>query len=249
MMTVAMGHRVTVRYKAALEDGTVFDDGEDPITFVCGDSAMVMGFHKGLVGMQVGETKDITVAPVDGFGERDEKAVGKIPADKLPAGIKVGSRLSLGKTKGEATVVVLTDEWAGVDLNHPLAGKAVTFTVHLLGCEELPKQDRLVVETTSPGDRVTYPNRGDTLTLHYTGKLAGSGQTFDSSRERGEPFTFKIGTKQVIEGWDEGVMQMSLGERATLRIPSAKGYGARGAGGVIPPHADLVFDVELLKIS
>lgn len=248
-LDVAMGRRVTLTYKAALEDGMVFDDGEEPFTIVCGDSGMVTGFHRGIVGMKVGETREIRVSPADGFGERDDKKVGKIPASALPSGVKVGSRLTLGKGKGEATVVVLNDEFAGVDLNHPLAGKNVTFTVSVLGCEDAPKQERLIVETTSPGDGKTFPQRGDDLTMHYTGTLAASGNQFDSSRDRNEAFVFKIGVGQVIDGWDEGVMQMSLGECATIRVPAAKGYGSKGAMGVIPPDADLVFDVELLKIN
>mmetsp|Transcript_5250 Transcript_5250/g.17032 ORF Transcript_5250/g.17032 Transcript_5250/m.17032 type:complete len:245 (-) Transcript_5250:35-769(-) len=244
-----MGHRVTVTYKAALEDGTVFDEGLDPITLVCGDSAMVMGFHRGIVGMAVGETRELVVAPADGFGERDTAKLGKLPREKLPDGAKLGTRISLGAKHGDATVVAITDEFVGLDMNHSLAGKTVIFTVHVLACEEVPRQERLVVETTVPGDGVTFPKRGETLTMHYTGTLAGSGAVFDSSRDRGEPFTFAIGVGQVIEGWDEGVMQMSLGERAVLKVPAAKGYGAQGAGGVIPPHADLIFDVELLTID
>jgi FKBP-type peptidyl-prolyl cis-trans isomerase len=85
--------------------------------------------------------------------------------------------------------------------------------------------------------------------MHYTGTLAESGQKFDSSVERGEPFRFTIGVGQVIQGWDSGVMKMSLGEKARLDIPSVMGYGATGAGGVIPPNADLCFEVELLKIN
>lgn len=247
-MTVAMGHRVTLTYKATLENGMVFDDGLEPITLVCGEGAMVVGFHAGILGMRVGETRELSVQPADGFGERDENAVVSIPAAKLPDGCKVGTRLSLDKGR-EAIVVALGEESATIDMNHPLAGKSVIFTVNLLGCEEVPKHDRLIVETISPGDGITYPRKGDKLTMHYTGTLAGSGAIFDSSRERGESFTFNIGVQQVIEGWDEGVIQMSLGERAVLRIPSAKGYGAQGAGGVIPPNADLVFDVELLKIN
>merc|ERR1712066_1121083 len=85
--------------------------------------------------------------------------------------------------------------------------------------------------------------------MHYTGTLASDGSEFDSSVKRGRPFVFKIGIGQVIRGWDEGVMQMSLGEKAKLAISADYGYGARGAGGVIPPNADLNFDVELLAIN
>lgn len=79
--------------------------------------------------------------------------------------------------------------------------------------------------------------------------MASNGEQFDSSLSRGRPFTFTIGVGQVIRGWDEGVMTMSLGEKAKLNISSDYGYGSRGAGGVIPPNADLVFEVELLKIN
>merc|ERR1740123_1225981 len=73
--------------------------------------------------------------------------------------------------------------------------------------------------------------------MHYTGTLAKNGQKFDSSRDRGQPFQFSIGVGEVIAGWESGVMKMSLGERAVLHVPSSMGYGAAGAGGVIPPNA------------
>jgi FK506-binding protein 1 len=97
------------------------------------------------------------------------------------------------------------------------------------------------------GDGHNFPSRGDHLTMHYTGKLK-DGTVFDSSRERNQPFTFTVGVGEVITGWDQGIVTMSLGERAMLHVPSYKGYGSSGAG-AIPPNSDLEFDVELLAIN
>jgi FKBP-type peptidyl-prolyl cis-trans isomerase FkpA len=89
---------------------------------------------------------------------------------------------------------------------------------------------------------------GDSVQVHYTGWLT-SGTKFDSSLDRGSPFSFKLGGGQVIKGWDEGVAGMKVGGKRKLQIPANLGYGARGAGGVIPPNAELVFEVELLAIK
>ena len=89
---------------------------------------------------------------------------------------------------------------------------------------------------------------GQRATLHYIGKLE-DGSVFDSSRERGEPFSFILGAGQVIQGWEQGVLGMQLGEIRILNIPPELGYGARGAGGSIPPNAQLIFEVELLSLD
>ena len=114
--------------------------------------------------------------------------------------------------------------------------------------------------TTSSGLQITdskvgtgkTPQAGQTCVMHYTGWLYDNGvkgKKFDSSVDRGQPFEFSIGRGQVIGGWDEGVATMKVGGKRTLIIPPALGYGARGAGGVIPPNATLMFDVELLDVK
>jgi peptidylprolyl isomerase len=96
------------------------------------------------------------------------------------------------------------------------------------------------------------PKPGQTCVMHYTGWLyenGAKGKKFDSSLDRGQPFEFPIGKKRVIAGWDEGVASMKVGGKRTLIIPPDLGYGARGAGGVIPPNATLIFEVELLDVK
>ena len=107
-------------------------------------------------------------------------------------------------------------------------------------------------KTVGTGD-VAEP--GQTVSVHYTGWLHDpaaadyKGRKFDSSRDRGQPFQFPLGAGHVIQGWDVGVAGMKVGGHRTLTIPPEMGYGARGAGGVIPPNATLVFDVELIAVG
>ncbi|MGY1424552.1 FKBP-type peptidyl-prolyl cis-trans isomerase [Lysobacter sp. A289] len=109
------------------------------------------------------------------------------------------------------------------------------------------------IDLKTGGGEVAAP--GDTVDVHYTGWLYDQdapdqqGKQFDSSRERGEPITFLLGAGRVIRGWDEGVAGMRVGGQRTLLIPAAYGYGRKGAGGVIPPGASLVFEVELMAVQ
>ncbi|HET9624053.1 MAG TPA: FKBP-type peptidyl-prolyl cis-trans isomerase [Kofleriaceae bacterium] len=108
----------------------------------------------------------------------------------------------------------------------------------------------LQYEDTVEGTGAT-PTKGQTCVMHYTGWLwtnGAKGKKFDSSVDRGQPFEFPIGAGRVIRGWDEGVATMKVGGKRTLLIPAKLGYGDRGAGGVIPPGATLLFEVELLGL-
>ncbi len=100
----------------------------------------------------------------------------------------------------------------------------------------------------APGKGAVVAKSGNQVKVHYTGWLT-DGKKFDSSLDRGEPIQFALGVGQVIKGWDEGVTGMKIGEKRQLQIPAALGYGARGAGGAIPPNADLIFDVELVAVN
>ncbi|KAI0283927.1 peptidyl-prolyl cis-trans isomerase [Russula aff. rugulosa BPL654] len=106
----------------------------------------------------------------------------------------------------------------------------------------------VTIEFITPGDGQTRPKRGDTVTIHYVGTLV-DGKKFDSSRDRDTPFVTKIGVGNVIKGWDEGVPQLCVGQRAKLTVTPDYAYGARGFPPVIPANATLIFDVELIKIN
>jgi FKBP-type peptidyl-prolyl cis-trans isomerase len=116
--------------------------------------------------------------------------------------------------------------------------------------------DQVEINTTKPmvkieilkeGQGVAAKN-GDNVSVHYVGTLT-DGKKFDSSLDRGQPFSFILGAGQVIQGWEQGVLGMKVGEKRKLTIPSELGYGERGAGGIIPPNATLIFEVELMKIN
>jgi FKBP-type peptidyl-prolyl cis-trans isomerase len=129
-------------------------------------------------------------------------------------------------------------------------------TEHAIGAtgQDPPKGEKVI--TTKSGlqyvdeQEGTGPEAkaGNTVSVHYTGTLQ-DGKKFDSSKDRNEPFEFRLGAGMVIKGWDEGVAGMKVGGKRKLIIPADLGYGARGAGGVIPPNAELTFEVELLGIK
>ena len=135
----------------------------------------------------------------------------------------------------------------------------------IIGCEETNSKEKSMSDNKTGKENLietasglkyyeisigsgAQPQAGKSVTVHYTGTLA-DGKKFDSSVDRGDPFSFIIGVGQVIKGWDEGVMSMKIGGKRMLIIPSELGYGTRGAGSVIPPNAELHFEVELLGVQ
>ena len=144
---------------------------------------------------------------------------------------------------------------------------AAALSMTLIACQA-ETSSTATKDATVMGDKITEFQKIDTVVgegreaeagltviVHYTGWLFDpaaedkKGQKFDSSVDRGQPFEFPLGQGMVIQGWDEGFAGMKIGGKRTLMIPSEMGYGARGAGGVIPPNADLIFDVELLDLK
>ena len=131
------------------------------------------------------------------------------------------------------------------------AAAATPFSLAFAQGNIVTMPDGLKIIDVKPGTGAS-PKTGQTCVMHYTGWLYENGvkgKKFDSSVDRNEPFEFPIGQKRVIAGWDEGVATMNVGGKRTLIIPPELGYGARGAGGVIPPNATLMFDVELLDVK
>ncbi|XBW38725.1 hypothetical protein QEN19_004312 [Hanseniaspora menglaensis] len=113
---------------------------------------------------------------------------------------------------------------------------------------EVIENGNVTIERIAPGDGTTFPQVGQKISIHYTGTLE-NGQKFDSSLDRGQPFSCTIGVGQVIKGWDTGIPKLSVGEKAKLTITGPYAYGPRGFPGVIPPNATLIFEVHLLAVN
>jgi hypothetical protein len=150
-----------------------------------------------------------------------------------------------GKALGSSSHVEVWAKRAGVW--KAVSWASIPIKTSVLGAKAMTTPSGLKYEDTVVGTGES-PQAGQEVTVHYTGTLE-DGTKFDSSLDRGQPFKFKIGVQQVIKGWDEGVMTMKVGGKRKLVIPPQLGYGARGAGGVIPPNATLVFEVELLGVK
>ncbi|OQS05900.1 FKBP-type peptidyl-prolyl cis-trans isomerase [Thraustotheca clavata] len=259
--TVGLGDQVFICIEGKFPDGEIFDPRDDtPQKFTVGDGDMIIGLEEALLGMKKGDKKTVILPPEMAFGVADDDGnrvrIPRSELNLLPSEekmLEVGSYLGLDDEDGDmAKIVEIDADSIVVDMSHELAGKTVHLTIELVDHIPIERQqasERLVIpQVITSGDDETYPSKGDTLAVHYEGKLT-NGKVFDSSRARGTPFEFRVGVGHVIKGWDEGMILMSKGERARLYIPSEKAYGRQGAPPVIPPNADLIFDVELIQIK
>ena len=219
------GHDVSVHYTGWLYEngrkGAKFDSSKDrgqPFEFELDGGMVIRGWDEGVQGMKVGGTRVLVIPPQLGYGARG--AGGVIPPN---------------------ATLMFEVELLGV------SGGAEPVTLNLTTTNSgLQYEDRIVGEGAGA-------KSGARVTVHYTGWLFSSegslrGKKFDSSKDRRDPFRFQLDAGMVIPGWDEGVQGMKVGGTRILVIPAELGYGAQGAGGVIPPNATLMFEVELLAV-
>jgi peptidylprolyl isomerase len=217
------GEQIKVHYKGTLLDGKQFDSSYDrgqPFAFTLGVGGVIRGWDEGLALLNMGSKATLLVPSHLAYGKRGA-------GEAIPANAILRFDVELIETPSEKKVI-----------------------------EDYAKANKLQTLTTASGLQyaITFqgkgalPAKGQTVVVHYRGSLL-NGQEFDSSYSRNQPFEFTLGVGQVIKGWDEGIALMKVGTRATLLIPSALGYGSRGAGANIPPDSVLRFDVELINVK
>lgn len=222
-----MRARIILNYE--FDDANVQEsvDLNQALDFVCGKGDVPLGLDEGIRGMTIGETRELRFSDDDPlFGARQEASIREVPLEVLPD-CSVGDILSVDLDAAgpkKAAVLDIGSSMATLDFNHPLAGKGLSVKVTLLKCEETADAGVQVRSITSkPADAERrYARFGDTVTLHYSARAEGSANV-DSSRDRGEPVVFKVGFKNSLPpGWEEGILRVPLGERATIRVPATK---------------------------
>ena len=254
---VANGSPILVHYTGWLFDpakadgkGAQFDTSRTriaPYSFIVGVGKVIKGWDQGVVGMRIKGKRTLIIPANLAYGERERPG---IPANSnLLFDIEIINIIPTDPS-GQATAAATSLPAAST----PLPASAAA-PLRLSAKAPLPATtNELILIDQVVGSGKTAET-GVPVSVHYTGWLydakqpGGKGNKFDSSVDRGQPFAFPLGARRVIRGWDEGVAGMKVKGKRTLIIPPQYGYGERGAGGVIPPNATLIFDVELLDVN
>ena len=219
------------------------------LEFVCGRGDVAPQIEAAVQQMKLGERRSLILDSSNPlFGFYDESRRISVQASEFPTA-EIGTVISLEGYGTDMGLVVDRDAATLlVDQNHPLAGKSVNVTLTLLRCERVPPRD-VRVRSLQAGDGQTFPAYGDWLTLHYELSLAGCTKVIDTTRDTG-PLEYHLGFEQalLVPGFEIGVQQMSLGEVASIHVPSQLAYGSKSSDKGIPANADLVYKVELLSL-
>ncbi|MCS6824827.1 MAG: FKBP-type peptidyl-prolyl cis-trans isomerase [Cytophagaceae bacterium] len=233
----AAGSKVKVHYTGKLLNGNKFDSSLDrgqPFEFTLGQGMVIRGWDEGIALMKVGEQGTLIIPSVLGYGKRG--AGNSIPPNSV---LIFDVELLDAKTQAEI------DKMAADAKKQEEQSIQKYITDNKLKAIKTASGLHYVQIKAGNGAKA---EPGKNVKVHYTGKLL-NGTKFDSSVDRGQPFSFTLGQGMVIRGWDEGIALMKTGEKGILIIPSELGYGATGAGSSIPPNAVLVFEVELLEVK
>lgn len=216
------GHRVYLKLTGKLWDNTVFYDNFDagrPLQAIIGTQQLIPGMEEALYRLNGGAEAYLIIPPEKAYGDRGA-------GDRIPPGATLFFHLKIDSVTFRP-VAIIPFNTAGKDTLTTRSGL------------------RYIIVTPGSG---APPAKHATVTVHYTLYLASGNKIIDSSRLKGKPFTFDIGDPGLIRGWNEGVALMSPGEKARFLIPWKLGYGKKGLSPSIPPKADLIFDIELIRV-
>ncbi|EGF80177.1 hypothetical protein BATDEDRAFT_35110 [Batrachochytrium dendrobatidis JAM81] len=241
-----LGDQLSMHYTGKLfSNGKKFDsslDRNQPFQFMLGVGRVIKGWDQGLMDMCIGEKRTLTIPSSLAYGKQG--AGGVIPGDA--ALVFTVELLDILNKDVEPQVIDLDAQPKGSVKDD----KKADTKAGAKDSKAPPKTLQIgIKKRVSEAECTRKAQKNDQLSMHYTGTLFSTGKKFDSSLDRNQPFEFTLGTGQVIQGWDQGLIGMCVGEKRRLTIPPQLGYGDRGAGTDIPGGATLVFDVELLEIK
>jgi len=261
-LKVQDGDFVKLKMKGYLEDGVALDTADFPDEFTFPHVQMVVGQNNRgynlpvlsdfIRGMEVNQVKEEEIdVGTEIFGDPSADLVQSIPLSSIPSEIRdifeLGKYVENHMLSGKLKVTHIDENKVVLDSNFEFAG--VKSTIQRLKVLEIIPKSELNFTPVEAGNKMFYPSIGDKVTIHYDASLQSTGQLFDSSRVSGVALSFVVGADEVIPGLEQAVLQMSEGERSLIKMPSGLGYGPQGHGSIVPPHSDLLFDIEIVRIE